>query len=239
MVELLLAGYLRDLLKAKIIRVSIGKGKNNMEELLTQLGDPGNTHIPAAYPDHGFGRVKAGSSDLVIGGNKIVEQGNTVLRLARQKKEVRALAVFSFFIPQDIVAKIIKIAQLAQAWCRYLRNFDRKSNTMQQEILWRSLEDQTLEHCTIKTSATGTGIRSVIAGQSEGRLFHVFYTITLDAGWHTRAFTIESQVDGKEWALKFRKEDKGIWTCKGRKNALSGTVSISIFPLRLLPIPCP
>lgn len=88
---------------------------------------------------------------------------------------------------------------------------------MQQEILWRGLEDHSLEHCTVKISATGIAVSSVIAGRSEGHLYHAFYTIELSPDWHVRSFDITSQVDGKRWMQDFKKEENGMWTSSGKE----------------------
>ena len=88
---------------------------------------------------------------------------------------------------------------------------------MQQEILWRGLDDLSLEHCTIKTSVAGIAVSAVITGQSESSLYHAFYTIELSPDWHIRSFDITSQVDGKRWMQDFRKEENGVWTSNGKE----------------------
>lgn len=75
-------------------------------------------------------------------------------------------------------------------------------------VRWRPVEGEGLEHLTLRQTANSIRAESVVVGSEAGETFGIHYQIDCDAGWHVRAFAIQSTSGDR---LEMQSDGGGRW----------------------------
>lgn len=83
-------------------------------------------------------------------------------------------------------------------------------------LVWRRiLDDQSMEECTVMSSARGFAIQGRLIGADDGEPLGVSYDIRCDPGWSAETLTIEQRRGDATTALRLVRSDGG-WLVDGR-----------------------
>lgn len=106
---------------------------------------------------------------------------------------------------------------------------------MLRNILWKGLDADTTENCTVDFSATGIVIRSEIMGWQHGNALRVEYSIQLNKSWQVQHFSVVALINGVTSTYSLRRDENGNWwdmedrACPQFKNC--NFIDISVTPL--------
>lgn len=100
---------------------------------------------------------------------------------------------------------------------------------MRAQLLWKAREYSSLEHCVVKSTATGREISSVICGYNDGKIFRVDYRIVTNADWHTISVDIQYDIAGSVQTLHYSGNGNGNWKIDGKMNpAFDGCIDVDL-----------
>lgn len=79
----------------------------------------------------------------------------------------------------------------------------------------KGLEYTSLESCRIRANSECIEADSTIEGSYQDKVYRVKYTILANSAWEVTGFSIESQINGKEYRTALQSNGKGNWTTDG------------------------
>jgi uncharacterized protein len=80
------------------------------------------------------------------------------------------------------------------------------------DLQWKAKEYDTLEHCILTITDTGTEADSVITGMRDNKIFRAEYRIKTNQHWRTKHVEIKIIHDGFLQSFKLVSNETGFWT---------------------------
>ena len=100
---------------------------------------------------------------------------------------------------------------------------------MKQNILWKGIENDSLENCMVNFTNEGSVINSTIIGKGQDLIYKVVYHIKTNQLWETTYLEIEFQLGDNIKTVRFRSDGKGNWTTNGKPvEAFNGCIDVDI-----------
>lgn len=82
---------------------------------------------------------------------------------------------------------------------------------MQRNIIWKGLDDESLENCIVHVQAQRILVRSCIVGMAGGKPFKVDYRLSLDHSWRTFNVDVVIQSDNTFFSRQYTGNGRGHW----------------------------
>jgi hypothetical protein len=96
-------------------------------------------------------------------------------------------------------------------------------------ILWRRLDQTSLEYCELAGSDSGHQLSGTVVGLEGIQRYRLEYLVHCDEQWRARAAEIAATLDGKDKELRLRMSWQGVWEVSGQLSPhLSGCNDIDL-----------
>ena len=109
-----------------------------------------------------------------------------------------------------------------------------------QEIVWKGIYYQSIEHCNIQFADDVIEVKSDINGRLNEIVYHINYLILLNRNWTTLRFDISGHVSNDKISIEANKEPDDHWNVNGQYIDQSRTcidIDLSLTPFtNTLPI---